>query len=90
MTLPTGDIPPALSTISEDAVVDLDVRPILRDGGEPFSQIMDAAATVPGDGALRLRATFKPTPLFGVMRMRGFKHWIEHGEGDDWIIWFYR
>lgn len=81
---------PRPAALSDDACVELDVRPILRDGGEPFSLIMETAGRVPDGHALRLRATFKPTPLFGVMRMRGWKHWIERGEGDDWIVWFYR
>lgn len=66
------------------------MRPILLAGGEPFSQIMETAAAVPPGHILRLRATFKPMPLFGVMRAKGWKHWIEYGEGDDWIVWFYR
>ena len=71
-------------------MVDLDVRPILRDGGEPFSLIMETATQVPPGGIFRLRATFKPLPLFGVMKMKGWDHWTEFGAGDDWRIWFYR
>ena len=46
--------------------VDVDVRPILRAGGEPFSAIMQAVEGLePGQG-VRLFATFKPIPLFGM------------------------
>lgn len=24
------------------------------------------------------------------MRARGWKHWVEAGDGDDWVVWFYR
>ncbi len=82
--------PEALAEITEAERVELDVRPTLRDGGEPFSLIMETAGRVPEGHVLRLRATFKPVPLFGVMRARGWKHWVEHGEGDDWVVWFYR
>ena len=82
--------PEALAGITEAERVELDVRPVLREGGEPFSLIMSTAAQVPEGHVLRLRATFKPVPLFGVMRTRGWKHWTERGEGDDWIVWFYR
>ncbi len=82
--------PEPLAAITEAERVELDVRPILRDGGEPFSVIMKAVGEVPPGHVLRLRATFKPLPLYGVMRARGWKHWVEHGEGDDWIVWFYR
>ena len=54
--------------------IDVDVRPILRAGGEPFSVIMAALARLePGQG-VRVYATFKPTPLFGVMADKGFAH----------------
>ncbi len=82
--------PEALAAITEAECVELDVRPVLRDGGEPFSLIMSTVREVPEGHVLRLRATFKPVPLFGVMRARGWRHWVEHGEGDDWIVWFYR
>ena len=62
--------PDLLAEITEEQMVDLDVRPILRDGGEPFSLIMETATQVPPGGIFRLRATFKPLPLFGVMKMK--------------------
>lgn len=86
----SNERPDILKPVTEEQFVELDVRPILRDGSEPFSQIMQTARAVPERHVLRLRATFKPTPLFGVLHTKGWKHWIEHGEGDDWIICFYR
>lgn len=82
--------PAALARVPETLRSELDVRPTLREGGEPFAEIMHAASEVPPGGALCLRATFKPVPLFGVMRMRGFDTWVERGEDDDWVVWFYK
>lgn len=67
---------------------DLDVRPILKEGGEPFPAIMQAVqALQPGEG-LRLLATFRPTPLLTVMARRGFGADVtELGEGD-WQVLF--
>ncbi len=68
--------------------VDLDVRPILRSGGEPFQQIMEAVARLaPGEG-LRLFATFKPGPLFSVLGSKGFSHEAIELEGGDWEVLF--
>jgi uncharacterized protein (DUF2249 family) len=68
--------------------VDLDVRPILRAGGEPFQQIMQAvAALAPGQG-LRLFATFKPIPLFGVLGSKGFSYEATELDGGDWEVLF--
>lgn len=69
-------------------IVDLDVRPILRAGGEPFEKIMEVTkALKPGEG-LRLLATFKPTPLLHVLGSRGFTHVARELEGGDWEVLF--
>ena len=68
--------------------IELDVRPTLRAGGEPFQQIMQAVATLaPGQG-LRLFATFKPVPLFGVLGSKGFSHQAKELDGGDWEVLF--
>ena len=66
----------------------LDVRPILRSGGEPFQAIMQAVQDLrPGQG-LTLLATFRPLPLFRVMQGRGFDHEAREIDGGDWEVLF--
>lgn len=68
--------------------IDLDVRPILRAGGEPFSTIMAALQRLePGQG-LRLYAPFKPVPLFDVMASKGFAHQESELGGGEWEVRF--
>ena len=68
--------------------VDVDVRPILRAGGEPFSVIMQAVEGLePGQG-IRLFATFKPIPLFGVLGSRGFNHEATELNDGEWEVLF--
>jgi uncharacterized protein (DUF2249 family) len=68
--------------------IDVDVRPILRAGGEPFSIIMAALDGLePGQG-LRLLATFKPVPLFAVMANKGFSHSEQPLDGGEWEVLF--
>lgn len=66
----------------------LDVRPILKSGGEPFADIMAAVAQLQPGQALRLLATFKPVPLFTVMGGRGFSHEEREIGGGDWEVLF--
>jgi uncharacterized protein (DUF2249 family) len=67
---------------------ELDVRPILRNGGEPFQAIMSAVnALAPGQG-LKLYASFRPQPLFGVMASRGFEHEVLELEDGDFEVRF--
>lgn len=70
------------------AFLDVDVRPILRAGGEPFGAIMQALDVLAPDQGLRLFATFKPVPLFGVMGSRGFTHEATEIEGGEWEVLF--
>lgn len=70
--------------------VELDVRPDLRNGREPFSRIMEAVAELEPGVALRLRAIFEPVPLYGVLAKRGFAHETRCDGDGDWSIWFWR
>lgn len=67
---------------------DLDVRPILREGGEPFSVIMGAVEALAPGQSLRLLATFKPIPLFHVMGARGFDASAREIGNGDWEVIF--
>ena len=67
---------------------ELDVRPILRAGGEPFGPIMAAADQLVAGQRLRLYATFKPVPLFQVMAQRGFSHQAAPLIDGDWVVLF--
>ena len=59
--------PAALASVAPERIVDLDVRPALRAGQEPFSAIVAARKQLPVNGVLRLRAIFEPVPLYGVL-----------------------
>ncbi|MBS4209406.1 DUF2249 domain-containing protein [Bacillus sp. FJAT-50079] len=68
--------------------VELDVRPYLREKIEPFKIIMDTVKSLEMDDVFVLHATFKPTPLLGVLKMRGFVNKVEKKEKDHWIVTF--
>ncbi|GAA4135434.1 DUF2249 domain-containing protein [Aminobacter aganoensis] len=68
--------------------VDLDVRPALRAGEEPFEQITAAVATLPAGQGLRLFATFKPVPLLHVLGSKGFSHELKELEDGEWEVLF--
>jgi uncharacterized protein (DUF2249 family) len=67
---------------------ELDVRPILKNGGEPFEAIMTAVGALqPGQG-LKLLAPFKPQPLYRVMDARGFDHAVVELDDGDFEVRF--
>jgi len=69
-------------------VVELDVRPHLRNKLEPFQIIMDTVGKLGKDDIFVLHATFKPTPLFGVLKIKGFSGKAEQVGKDHWISTF--
>ena len=70
------------------SIRELDVRPTLRDGGEPFQEIMEAVNTLAPGQALKLFAPFRPQPLFRVMEGRGFSYEAREIAGGDWEVVF--
>jgi uncharacterized protein (DUF2249 family) len=66
----------------------LDVRDMLRRGGEPLPQILAAVNALQPGQPLRLFATFEPLPLYAVLARKGYEHSARHlGEGD-WEVLF--
>ncbi len=74
--------------MTQPSLVTLDVRDILKAGGEPFSDIMRTVASLAPDQGLRLLAIFKPVPLFSVLGQRGFSHTEREIGGGDWEVIF--
>ncbi len=71
-------------------IVELDVRPILEAGGEPFGEIMTAIAALGPHQQLRLLVNFKPVPLFQVLQQQGFEYEAIQDETGDWHVTFSR
>jgi uncharacterized protein (DUF2249 family) len=69
-------------------VVELDVRPMLQKKLEPFQLIMDTVKKLGKDDIFVLHATFRPTPLFGVMKLKGYAGKAEQAGREHWIATF--
>lgn len=54
-------------------VVRFDARPLLAEGTEPLSQILETANALVDGEQLEVIAPFEPVPLYDVMRTRGFR-----------------
>lgn len=74
----------------EQAAIALDVRPVLEQGGEPFVQIMEAAASIQPGKTLVIIAPFEPVPLYDVLAARGFTHEMQRVAPDEWVVQFTR
>ncbi|WP_193336933.1 DUF2249 domain-containing protein [Devosia beringensis] len=68
--------------------LELDVRPLLRDGGEPFGAIMAAVGRLANGQRLRLYTTFRPEPLFAVLARQGLAGVASPLANGDWEVLF--
>lgn len=67
-----------------------DVRGLLRQGIEPFPEILTKVQALGVDEGLVVVAPFLPSPLVERLAGEGFDSKVERGEGSDWIVYFWR
>lgn len=67
-----------------------DVRGLLRQGIEPFPEILAKVQTLGADEGLIIIAPFLPSPLVERLAGEGFASKVERGDGADWIVYFWR
>lgn len=68
--------------------LELDVRPQLARGEEPFGAIMAAVDALAPGQPLRLVAPFRPAPLFTVMANRGYASADRRRDDGAWEVTF--
>ena len=81
--------PEILEKINADKIHQLDVRPIIESGKDPFQNIMAAVKELKDDNILLIINSFEPIPLYSVLGKQGFEHWTEK-ENDVFKIYFYK
>lgn len=88
-TVSTLPIPAEAAAKGTSSARELDVRPVLAKGGDPFHLIMKTAGELRDEEALHLIVGFEPTPLYSVMKSLGRAAYTEK-HGADVHVWFYR
>ena len=67
-----------------------DVRPLLKRGEEPLSQILQRVQGLGLEQGILIIAPFLPSPLIELLGSQGFASKVERGEGSSWIVYFWR
>lgn len=73
---------------SKDQVVELDVRPQLLSGQEPFSIIMETFQSLRPDETFVLHAIMKPAPLIPMLESKGYESDCRQLTDDHWVVTF--
>lgn len=79
-----------LKKIKPEAIIDLDVRPVLAGGTDPFHIIMDSVNNLKEGQVLRIINTFAPMPLVSVLGKKGFESYIDQVELQLVHAYFYK
>ncbi len=61
-------------TMKKEKVIEMDVRPILAGGVDPFDAIMAKLKTMADDETLMIINTFEPIPLLNLLKKKGYKY----------------
>ena len=72
-----SDKPEVISNLEPEQLVQLDVRPVLAGGTDPFQLIMAKINELQEGQALEIINTFTPAPLITVLKRQGFSAYTE-------------
>jgi uncharacterized protein (DUF2249 family) len=67
----------------------LDVRPVLAEGRDPLSTILEPARDVPFGGFLVVDAPFNPSPLRRMLASQGFSSYGRRLGPSHWRVYFH-
>lgn len=82
-------LPTQVAAAGQTRERELDVRPVLAKGGDPFHLIMKVVQALEPNEALHLIVGFSPAPLFSIMRGLGHAAYSEERDGAH-HVWFYK
>ena len=72
-----SDKPELIGALRPEQLVQLDVRPVLAGGTDPFQLIMEKINELKEGQALEIINTFTPAPLITVLKRQGFSAYTE-------------
>lgn len=88
-TIMINEKPEYLKKINPEKILQLDVRPIIDSGKDPFLEIMSAIKSLKEDEVFHLINSFEPVPLYTVLGNKGYDHWTEKA-GNTFNVFFFR
>lgn len=85
----TVEKPEFIKAISKEKIIELDVRPIINSGKDPFLDIMNKVKSLKDDEVLLIINSFEPIPLYTVLGEKGFEHWTEKTD-EAFKVYFFK
>ena len=70
-------LPDFLKNAKKENITQLDVRPVIKNGKDPFNLIINTVKQLPQGGILKLINSFEPAPLIPILTRQGFDSYVE-------------
>lgn len=83
-------LPEFMKHITPGNVLELDVRPILNSGKDPFNTILKQVKALEPRQTLKLINDFEPIPLIQLLGKQGFQSYSEVIDGGIYHTWFFK
>ncbi len=83
-------VPDFIQSLRREQIIDLDVRPVLASGTDPFKIILEKTKEIEGGQALKIINTFKPAPLITLLERQGFVAYTEVIDANWVETYFYK
>jgi len=85
-----GEEAKPLPVIAPNAVIELDVRPVIAAGNDPLGTIMEKIRALQTGQALKIINTFEPAPLIILLKRQGFASYVNTISADLVETVFYK
>lgn len=83
-------MPDFMKQITPENVLELDVRPILNEGKDPFNLILGKVKALEPRQTLKIINDFEPIPLILLLEKQGFKTYSEVVDDGTYHTWFFK
>ncbi|MBN9484024.1 MAG: hypothetical protein BGO70_03320 [Bacteroidetes bacterium 43-93] len=71
-------------------VEELDVRPVIEGGKDPFKNIVERLKKLAKGEVLKLINSFEPTPLIQILKKEGYEYYVETIDDNEVHTYFYK
>lgn len=71
-------VPQFMTALTNDQLIELDVRPVIAGGNDPLAIILEKVKLVQTGQVLKIINTFEPSPLISLLEKKGFETYVDH------------